>query len=223
MNAPTRLGDLFLLRSGELLGDHGFVADPGVVERTGGGVTYYRYSHAQHLDEILAADGGLYARLPVVGEELEPELAGGHITEGFLEPLPRWLVRSPYFGDLGLEMLRKVAGELLLRVSLPADFPGLYVTDFAHSLECVHLATRGAPALSLGYDCSNGKEAMLAYLHSYVPVNEYRGGHVAPVFNVVRRGSGIAVPSRYIEVAQTQPLRRRDTAPPALPGAATPR
>ena len=51
------------------------------------------------------------------------------------------------------------------------------------------------------------QEAMLAYLHSYVPANEYRGGHVAPVFNVVRRGSGIAVPSRYIEVAQTQPLR----------------
>jgi len=203
-----RSGDLFLNEWGRLLGEQGFVPDLGTVERTpAGGIVYYRYTHPDHLPAILAPEAGLSARLPVVQSERSAELAGGYITEGLLDPLPCWLTTSPYFGDLGLQMLRQVAGDLLLRVELPADFPGLYVADFAHNLECAHRQRRGRPALGLGYDCTNGQEATLAYLHSYVPVAEYHGGHVAPVFKVVRHGPGIAVPRRFITVADVQPWR----------------
>ena len=104
-------------------------------------------------------------------------------------------------------MLRAVAGDVLLRVELPATFPGLYVADFAHNLECAHLSRRGRASLGLGYDCTNGREATLAYLHSYVPLAEYQGGHVAPVVKVVRHGPGIAVPSPFITLAAVQPWR----------------
>jgi hypothetical protein len=84
-----RIGDLFLDHWRQLLGDHGFIPDPGEVERTAsGGIVYYRYTHPEHLDAILAPDGGPYARLPVVQSERSAELAGGYITEGLLEPLP---------------------------------------------------------------------------------------------------------------------------------------
>ena len=81
------------------------------------------------------------------------------------------------------------------------------MADFAHNLECAYFHRRGQSTLGLGYNCTNGREATKAYLHSYVPLAGYRGGHVAPVFKVVRHGPGIAVPSRYITVADTQPWR----------------
>ncbi|GAC1642906.1 MAG: hypothetical protein NVS9B11_11840 [Candidatus Dormibacteraceae bacterium] len=189
------------------LGEHRFQTDPSNVERSAdGGVVYYRYTHRGHLSDILAPTGGLYARLPVVGGEQSPEFEGRYITEGLLEPLPRWLGASPYFGDLGLDMLRKVAGDVLLRIELPVGFPGLYVADFAHTLECAHLQRHGRSALGLGYDCRNGVEATTAYLHSYVPIEDYEGGHVAPVVTIVRRGQGIAVPSHFVSIATAQPL-----------------
>lgn len=137
-----RPADVFLRSWRVRLGEHGFQTDPGRVERSAdGGIVYYRYTHREHLSDILAPTGGLYARLPVVGGEGSPEFEGRYITEGLLEPLPRWLGASPSFGDLGLDMLRKVAGDVLLRIELPVGYPGLYVADFAHTLECAHLPT----------------------------------------------------------------------------------
>jgi hypothetical protein len=102
--------------------------------------------------------------------------------------------------------VRAYVGNLLLRIEVPIDFPGLYVADYAHSLECKHMERSGHAVLGLGYDCTTGQECSKAYLHSYVPLAEYRGGHVAPVVQMIRRGAGIVVPSRLITVADQQPL-----------------
>lgn len=151
------------------------------------------------------------ARLPVVGSALPPELAGGHLTEALLEPLPRWLTKSPYLGDLGLRMMREYVGDLLLHIQLPTDFPGLWVADAAHCMECKHMRRHGRKPLGLGYDCANGRECTEAEARSYIPLGEYRGGHVAPIAKIVRPGQGLAVPNRYIGVTDVQPLRRGDT------------
>ncbi len=202
----ARLGDLFLDNWRELLGDHGFTPDPGKVERTANGVAFYHYTRPEHLNAILAPDSGLRARRPVVYSELSDEFTGGYLVEGLLEPLPRWVTATPYFRNLGLEMLQAYVGNLLLRVEVPSDFPGLYVADYAHCLECKHVERRGQPALGLCYDCTTGHECEKAYLHSYVPLAEYRGGHLAPIVKAVRRGPGIVVPSRFITKAEYQPL-----------------
>ena len=114
---------------------------------------------------------------------------------------------SPYFGDLGYEMLKKYVGDLLLRVEAPRDFPGLYVADYGHMLERKHLTRRGRLVLDLGYDTATGHEVVRSGTNSYVPAVEYRGGHLAPVVKATRRGQGIVVPAEYIEVCDVQPLR----------------
>lgn len=190
---------------GVLLADHGYTPDPGTVELTASTFAFYHYTREERVDRVLEVGGGLCARLPVVS--VLPDFAGLHLVEGFLEPLPPWLTESPYFGDLGLEMVREFVGDLLLRVEVPRDFPGLYVADYAHNLEAKHVRRRGRPALDLGYDTSTGREVTQSDANSYVPAIEYRGGHLAPVVKATRRGQGIAVPARYVAVSEVQPLR----------------
>jgi len=199
-------GALFLNDWGQLLGDHGFIPDPGTIERTANGVVLYHYTHPEHVDAILAPDSGLRARIYVNYSELSAEFTEGAMAEGFLEPFPQWLAASPYFGDLGIEMMRAFVGNFLLRIVVPKDFPGLYVADCAHVLECKHVERRGSPVLGLGYDCTTGRECTKAYLNSYMPLGDYRGGHVAPVVQMIRREAGIVVPSRFITKADQQPL-----------------
>ena len=115
---------------------------------------------------------------------------------------------SPYFGDLGVEMLREYVGDILLRIEVPVDFPGLYVADYAHMLECKHIQRRGRPMIDLGYDCATGKEDTKSDANSYVPAIQYRGGHVAPEMKATRQGQGVTLAAKYISVSDVQPLRR---------------
>ena len=52
-----------------------------------------------------------------------------------------------------------------------------------------------------------GREVVRAETNSYVPAAEYHGGHLAPEVKATRRGQGIVVPSKHIEVCDVQPLR----------------
>ena len=192
-------------RRGVLLADHGFTSDPGRIERTDSTFIFYHYTREERAERVLEAEGGLWARLPVVMSP--PGLEGCYLVEALLEPLPLWMTGSPYFGDLGFEMLREFVGDLLLRIELPRDFPGLYVADYAHALEGKHVSRRGRPALELGYDTSTGKEMCMSEANSYIRADQYRGGHVAPSVKVTRRDEGLVVPSKYIAVSDVQPLR----------------
>ena len=204
-NTATRLCDVFMRHRGVLLGDYGFTPDPGRVERTDSTVVLYHYTREERVERVLGPGGGLRARLRVVAAP--PGLEGHHLVEGLLEPLPLWMTASPYFGDLGFEMLREFVGDLLLRVELPRDFPGVYVADYAHALEGKHVSRRGRPALGLGYDTDTGREVCRSEANSYIRVAEYRGGHVAPSVKMTRRGEGLAVPAQYIAISDVQPLR----------------
>lgn len=196
----------FLQQRGLLLGEHGYTADPGQVERgPDGSFIFYHYTRPERLDAIFAEDSGLWARLPVVEADQEPDYLD-YLVEGFLEPLPRWLTHCPYFGDLGAEMMRQYIGTLLLRIQVPADFPGLYVADYAHILECKQSERRGQTALDLGYDCRTGHEVCRAEVNSYVVLSRYRGGHIAPNVKAVRRGEGLAIPNQYLSIHAYQPL-----------------
>ncbi len=187
------------------------MADPGQVERTEAGeFVFYHYTRPEQLEAIFAPGSGLYARLPVVYGERLDKFKGCYLVEGFLEPLPQWLTDSPYFGDLGLQMMRAYVGDVLLRIIVPPDFPGLYVVDLAHRFEGMHLQFRGKTVLNIGYDCHTGREMMLAELHSYVPMRAYQGGHVAPNVKATRRDMGIAVPNKYLSICNYQPLQASD-------------
>lgn len=197
--------ETFLRELGVLLGDHGFTPDPGRVETTGSTIVFYHYTRPEKAEKVLEEGSGLWARLRVISEH--QDLEGLHLAEGLLEPLPKWMTDSPYFGDLGFEMLKKYVGDLLLRVEVPREFPGLYVADFAHTLELKHLNRRGRLVLDLGYDTATGHEAVRAETNSYVPAASYSGGHLAPEVKATREGQGIVVPSEHIEVCDVQPLR----------------
>ena len=51
-----------------------------------------------------------------------------------------------------------------------------------------------------------GHETGQAYVHSFISATEYKGGHVAPVMQVVREEEGIAIPRAYISISEVQPL-----------------
>lgn len=191
---------------GPLLDSRGYEPDPGRVEQTRDALVFYHYTRREAVEGIIAGGEGLLARRPVAGPSPPPQFIGTFLTEGFLDPLPRWLRHSPHFGDLGFALLRAYIGDVLLRIEISRDFPGLYVADYAHILECKHVEHRGRTALGLGYDCSTGHMSNQAYVESYVPAAEYRGGHLAPVVQVVRWGPGRAVPAPFIRVAADQPL-----------------
>lgn len=187
------------------VGEHGFVADPGDVQQTiNGDIVLYHYTRPKYLDQVLR--DGLRAQLPIVLADKIPNLCGRYLVEGFLEPLPQWIVDSPYFGNLGLEFMRAYVGNLLLQITLPLAFPNIYVADAAHNFECKHQNRRGQSALKLGYDCQSGQEVCQAEVNSYIPLGSYRGGHVAPNVKITLQGAGIAVPSQYITVCDRQPL-----------------
>ena len=190
-NEPPRLGDVFLQERGHLLSEHGFTDDPGWLERTNGAVVFYHYIRPEHQDAIMREGAGLYARIPLLTTDLTPEFDGWHEVQAFLEPRPQWLDVSSYFGDLGAEMRDARIGAALLRIELPEDSPGLHVCDFAHPLECKHATQRGSAPLNLGHDCRTGHNSVRAYMHSYVPLRQYNGGHVAPIVAAARRGEGI--------------------------------
>ena len=196
----VRLADRFLHERGKLLADAGFEQDPGQVESGPSGFVFYHFTREENLDGILAEDSGLLAQLPLACPKRPDELAGHYAVGGFLEPSPRWLDRSPYFEDLGRQMLRENVGGLLLRVCVPLDFVGLYAADFAHTLECKYHNRKGRFPLGLGYDCRTGREVTHGYVNSCIPLGEYVGGHVAPIVEVTRKGPGLAVPSRFIEI-----------------------
>ncbi|GBF75139.1 hypothetical protein PA598K_03524 [Paenibacillus sp. 598K] len=171
-----------------------------------GHFVFYHYTHEERLDAIFATGSGLRAWRPVACPNPPTELAETFLVEGFLSPLPEWLSHDPYFQDLGMTMVRRYVGAILLQVALPPDFPGLYVADFAHILECKYAEQHGSGPLGLGYDCSNGQHPTQGYVHSYIPLASYRGGHVAPVVQAVRRKSGIAIPNQYLSICSRQPL-----------------
>lgn len=204
-----RLGEHFLQQKGVSLSQFGCKPDPGRVEFTGSGnIVFYHYTKEEHLERILSPDSGLYAWRQVdVCPNPPEELTGCFLTEGFLEPLPMWLTDCPYFGDLGIEMVKQYIGNILLRIELPRNDQGLYVADYAHVLEEKHFTLRGTAPLQLGYDFSTGKEITQAYVHSYIPATQYESVHVSPVMQAVRKGAGVVIPSDYIRLSEEQPLR----------------
>ncbi len=203
-----RKSELFIQEKGHLLGNHGFIPDKGKVEYTSTGkIVLYHYTRAEHLEQILAPNSGLHARLPVIHMDVAPELAGHHLVETLLEPLPEWLSNCPYLEDFGLQMMKKYVGNTLLRLELPADFAGLYVVDKAHNFDRKYETQYGKVALGLEYDPSNGRESCLAEIHSIIRLQEYLGGHVAPNPMVTRVGQGIAVPVEYLSINPEQPLQ----------------
>ncbi|MEK3731740.1 hypothetical protein MKX64_04730 [Paenibacillus sp. FSL M8-0334] len=201
------LANRLLAERGLLLHDFGFRAAADVLQSDENGhFVFYHYTHEERLEAIFAPNSGLYAWRAVACPSLPAEFANAFLTEGFLSPLPEWLSNHPYFQDLGMQMVRRNVGSVLLQVALPKDFPGLYVADFAHVLECKYAEQYGSGPLGLGYDCSNGQHPTQGYVNSYVPLASYKGGHVAPVVQVVRRESGIAIPNQNLSICSMQPL-----------------
>jgi hypothetical protein len=197
--------DVFLRSQGHLLGEYGFVADPGCVQYTvNEEIVLYHYTRPEHLNKVLV--DGLQARLPVVLADEIPNLCNRYLVEVFLEPLPQWLTSSPYFGNLGLEFMQTYVGNILLEITLPLMDSEVYVADAAHIFECKHQNRRGRSALRLGYDCRSVQEVCQAEVNSYIPVSSYQGGHIAPNVKITRQGAGIAVLPQYIAVCDRQPL-----------------
>ncbi|MFU1796478.1 hypothetical protein ACM1RC_21645 [Paenibacillus azoreducens] len=203
-----RLGDIFLNSRGRSLSDYGYKPDPGGTELTHSGkIAFYHYTREDRVEQILSANGGLFAGRPVdVCPNPPEEFTGSFLAEGFLEPLPLWLTCSPYFGDLGIEMVKKYIGNVLLRIEVPYNYKGLFIADYAHVLEGKHLNERGSTPLNLGYDCSTGREVTQAYVNSYVSANQYKNNYIAPVMQAIRKGQGIVIPVEYITLATEQPL-----------------
>jgi hypothetical protein len=77
----------------------------------------------------------------------------------------------------------------------------------AHNFDCKYQGERGHAALGLGYDCRTGHEVMRAEVNSYIPIEQYRGGHLLPNVKATRLGAGIAIPSEYLAACEFQPLR----------------
>ena len=199
--------DIFLQQRCVLLGEYGYDADWSSIETTPDSwFVFYHYTREQNLSKVFDA-GGLYARLPVVSAEHIPQLKGHYLVEGLLQPLPGWMESSKYFGDLCLSMMRQYVGDLLLRITVPPDFPNIYVADMAHNFESKYWERHGETPLNLGYDCQTGHEVTLAEANSYIPLHEYKGGHILPNVKITRCGEGLVIPNRYINVCEEQPLR----------------
>jgi hypothetical protein len=132
-----RLAEIFLNSRGLSLGDYGFEPDPGSVERTNSGnIPFYHYTREDRLEQIISPNSGLLARLRVDVCSNPPEMfIGCFMVDGFLEPLPTWLTNSPYFGDLGIEMVKKHIGNVLLKIEVPSTYEGLFIADYSHILE----------------------------------------------------------------------------------------
>jgi hypothetical protein len=210
---PTgpRRCEVFLQQRGALLGQHGYAADNTPVERTSRGIVFYHYTWSKRLAQITDEGSGLLAYQTIAARysPFASDLEGCRQVSGFLEPLPRWLTQCPYFGDFGMRHLQKCIGTLLLRIQVPPDFPGLYVRDYAFQMEELCFRQNGREPLGLGFNHKTWKDESHATLNSFVPLNDYRGGHVAPVLTVTREGEGIVIPRESISVCDVQPLSRQ--------------
>lgn len=178
-----------------------------------GEFTFYHYTHKDKVSLIMAEGSGLWARRKVACTNPPQELMDCFLIEGFLSPLPTWLSKSEYYGDLGIKLTNKYIGNVLLEVTIPLNNYFIYIGDYSHILECK--LTDGNETLGIGfdYDCSNGLECTQAYVNSYLHINEYKDQHHAPIVQVVRKGEGIVVPSHFIKVSAEQPrkyLNERD-------------
>ncbi|MGM1047002.1 MAG: hypothetical protein ACQEXX_12760 [Bacillota bacterium] len=204
----NRLGESFIDNEGLLLREFGFKSDKGTIELDSATfMTFYHYTHEDKLDQIFSPHSGLLARRPVTCPNVPERFKDCFLTEGFLERLPNWVTNCPYFSDLGYELMRKYIGNTLLEIKLPVGDFNIYIADYAHVLECKSADIRGKTELNLEYDCSSGIEVTQAYVNSYIPEKEYNSGHVAPIVQVLRKGEGIVVPSKYISVSKVQPLK----------------
>ncbi|MGC4192407.1 MAG: hypothetical protein QM589_14750 [Thermomicrobiales bacterium] len=193
-----RLADLLLSDSAIPLGNLSYRTDPSPVERLGTRIRFYHYTRPEHLAAILAPDGGLRPRRTTPHP---PDSGTPYVLEGLLTPSPPWMTGSPYFGDLGLELFQQYVGTVPLAVTLPEDFPGLWVFDYAFAMECKAATRHGHAPLGLGFDCANGRECVLAMARSRIPLATYQGGHIAPIIECFASTTGIAIPSRYITIA----------------------
>lgn len=208
MVQAKRLADEFLTNRGITLGEKGFQSDMRRVESLpNGNIVFYHYTREDRLEKILNNGTGLCSYRPVACPELPKKFEGCYLVEGFLEPLPSWLTENAYFGNLGFELTRKYIGNLLLRIEIPLDFPEVYIADYAHVLECKHFNEKGNSPLGMGYQCETGHEVTQAHVNSYIQVRDYKGGHIAPIVQVLRRGSGMTIPSRYISISDVQPRK----------------
>ena len=206
MEKERRFADEFINNRGVLLRDKGFQTDKQEIEHTqNSNIVFYHYTREDHLEQVLS--NGLFAYRPVTCPKLPEDFVGFYLVEGFLEPLPKWLTESVYFGNLGIDMVREYIGNVLLRIEIPVDFQNVYIADYAHILECKHLDARGTSPLELGYKCNTGHETTQAYINSYVSIESYKGGHIAPVVQILRKDKGITVPSKYIKISNIQPLK----------------
>ena len=202
-----KLGEHFLKDRGRCLRDFDFMPDSGQVELGDDTIVFYHYSQLKKKHDIFSPSSGLYAGRSVECPNDFHEYDDTYIVEGFLEPIPKWLTDSPYLGDIGINIVKRHLGHLLLKVEVPRDFPGVYVVDYAHMLDW-QIGRRRPEPLGLGY--AEEEECKKAYVHSYIPMLEYQKGHVAPIVHVLRKGKGIVIPNKYLEIANEQPLREVD-------------
>lgn len=199
--------EAFIQQKGLYLRELGYKTDKTKIECTSeGNLIFYHYTHKEHLRKIFTDDSGLYAYRPVACPKVPTYLQNHFLIEGFLSPLPYWFTNNEYYEDLGKELVQQFIGDIVLRVEVPQNFSSIYIADYAHILECKSLERNQALSLKLGYDCSSGREATQAYVNSYIPADEYRGGHIAPIVQLTRKNSGIVIPSKYISVYNDQPL-----------------
>lgn len=207
MEQGIRLADELMNNRGVLLKDKGYQTDVQEIEYAkNGNLVFYHFTRHEKVEQVLK--NGLYAFRPVACPNPPKEFNENFLAEGFLEPVPKWLNNNYYYGDLGMEMVRKYIGDILLRMEIPVSFPSVYIADYAHILECKHLDAKGSSPLNLGYKCDTGFECTQGYVNSYVPVQSYQGGHIAPIVQFLRKGEGITIPSNDIEVAEIQPFSK---------------
>ncbi|MBP1080815.1 MULTISPECIES: hypothetical protein [Bacillus] len=205
MGQKERLADEFLTNKGMTLGEKGFQTDTQLVETLpNSNIVFYHFTKEDKLESIFS--NGLYSYRPVACPKPPQEFEHCYLVEGFLEPFPKWLKQNIYFGNLGIESVQNYIGNVLLRIEVPFDYPGIYIADYAHVIECKYWRITGKQPLGLGYHCQNGYEATQAYVNSYIPIKDYIGGHLAPVVQVLRRNRGITIPDRYISISSIQPL-----------------
>lgn len=201
------VGRAFLDNRYKTLDELGYKTDVEPMMIESGQYTFFHYTHEKYVEEILTENSGLYARRPVACPDPPAEFRDAFLVEGFLQPLPCWLSRNEYFGSLGLELVMKYIGDLLLEITVPIHFPGLYIADYAHIMECKLGSNPTARGLGLGYDCTNGKECTQSFVNSYLPISHYNGQHIAPVVQVIRKGKGLVIPREYIRVSGVQPRK----------------
>lgn len=191
----------FIHQKGLYLGVLGYKADKTEIQYgSEGNLIFYHYTYKEHLNKIFAKNSGLYAYRPVTCPKVPTYLRNHFLIEGFLSPTPNWLTNNEYFGNLGKDLMEQFVGNIILQIEIPKGFSSIYIADYAHILECKFIDKKEGSSLNLGYDCSSGKEVTQAYVHSYIPADNYKGGHIAPVVQLTREGSGIIIPNKYISV-----------------------